>query len=298
MNGNPWFLLSFLCRLKTELMPMIKLIDWAQARPTSCGFALVVLLLAFPAQAQTLTLDKKIQSPEVTDATNQRLASATNPDAIRVLLSPALETTLVAQVVGTITALNASLGAAVKKGKTLVAFDCSEAAARLRMAQAEQASAEETWKAKTQLRQLDAAGDMEVAMATAAVDRAKAAISLSRAQLGQCTVSAPFSGRIVKVHVKPHQGVNVGAPLLEMISDGPLKLRLNVSSKLLRELRVGTLFEVDIDETGKTYAAAVTAINARVDAVAQSIELEARIKGNPPELLAGMSGIARLKSTR
>ena len=52
-------------------------------------------------------------------------------------------------------------------------------------------------------------------------------------------------------------------------------------------------FEVAIDETRKTYPAKVSAINARVDAVAQTVELEARIDGKPPELLAGMSGIAR-----
>ena len=61
----------------------------------------------------------------------------------------------------------------------------------------------------------------------------------------------------------------------------------------MRTLKIGQRFDVDIDETGKTYPAKVTAINARVDAVAQTVELEARIDGRPPELLAGMTGIAR-----
>lgn len=278
-------------------MRSIKFEALAQMSLPRYFFSLMFFLTGLTAQAQTLVLDKKNQPLEITQQPASRPVSPSNPDAIRVLLSPELETTLVAQAVGRISSLNASLGAPVTKGKTLVSFDCSEATARWRMAQAEHASAEETWSAKTRLRQLDAAGDMEVAMATAAVNRAEAAISLSRAQLAQCTVTAPFAGRIVKIHVKPHQGVNVGTPLVEMISDGPLKLRLNVSSKLLRGLRVGTLFEVDIDETGKTYTAAITAINARVDAVAQSIELEARIRGNSPELLAGMTGIARLQAS-
>ena len=129
----------------------------------------------------------------------------------------------------------------------------------------------------------------------AAVDRANAAIAVSRAQLSQCNVAAPFSGHVVRVHVKPHQGVNVGTPLVELVSDGPLKVRLNAPSRLLRDLKVGTPFEVRIDETGKTYPAKVTAINARVDAVAQTVELEGRIDGKPTELLAGMTGVARFK---
>ena len=99
------------------------------------------------------------------------------------------------------------------------------------------------------------------------------------------------------MYVKPHQGVNVGSPLVELVSDGPLKLRLNVPSRLLRTLRVGTPFEVAIDETGNTYKAQVTAINARVDAVAQTVELEGRISGEHVELLAGMTGTARFPST-
>lgn len=216
-----------------------------------------------------------------------------DPNPIRVVLSPELETMLISQMVGRISTLNASLGAAVSKGKPIVVFDCREASAKLQMAQAEYASTRETLETKSRLRKLEAAGDMEVALAAAAADRGKAAIAVARAQLAPCTVVAPFSGRIVKLHVKPFQGVNLGSPLLEMVSDGPLKLRLNVPSKLLRTLRVGTTFEVDIDETGKTYPASVTAINARVDAVAQTVELEARIDSRPGELLAGMTGVAR-----
>jgi multidrug resistance efflux pump len=161
------------------------------------------------------------------------------------------------------------------------------------MADAELVSASENLTAKNGLKQLNAAGDMEVSMAVAAVEKAKGAVSLGRSQVAYCTVNAPFNGRIARVYVKQHQGVNVGAPLVELVSDGPLKLRLNVPSLYLRQLKVGTPFEVAVNETGKTYPARVTAINARVDAVAQTIELEARIHGKPSELLAGMSGIAR-----
>ena len=103
-------------------------------------------------------------------------------------------------------------------------------------------------------------------------------------------LAAPGDVELVK---KTKSDGHRGAPLVELVSDGPLKLCLNVPSRLLRTLKVGQRFDVDIDETGKTYPAKVTAINARVDAVAQTVELEARIDGRPPELLAGMTGIAR-----
>lgn len=242
-----------------------------------------VLALSSPVAAQTPTV---------------RDAASMDPNAIRVLLSPQLETTLAAQMAGRISALNGSLGAAVTKGSTLVALDCSEPNARLQMAQAEHTMAQETLDTKRRLRELEAAGDMEVTLAKAALARAQAANAVARAQIAQCTVVAPFSGRVVKLHVKPFQGVTPGMPLVELVSDGPLKVRLNVPSHMLKTLRVGTSFEVDVDETGKTYPAKVSAINARVDAVAQTLELEARIQGTPTGLLAGMTGTARFKSAR
>ena len=239
------------------------------------------------------TLAQQAPAPTAPTAARAAAPAHADPHAIRVLLTPELETVLASQMLGRIASLNAGLGAHVKKGQTLLSFDCSEANARLRMAQAEYANAKETQDVKERLRKLDAAGDTEVLLAKTQADKAKAAISLTRVQMDQCVVRAPFSGHVVKLHVKPAQGVNVGVPLLEMVSDGPLKLRLNVPSRWLQSLKVGAAFDVAIDETRKTYPAKVSAINARVDAVAQTVELEARIDGKHPDLLAGMSGVAR-----
>jgi multidrug efflux pump subunit AcrA (membrane-fusion protein) len=60
----------------------------------------------------------------------------------------------------------------------------------------------------------------------------------------------------------------------------------------LRTLQIGSEFSIDVMETGKRYAAKVSAINARVDAVAQTLEIEGRLQDNPPELLPGMTGTA------
>ncbi|MGE0803001.1 MAG: efflux RND transporter periplasmic adaptor subunit [Lautropia sp.] len=216
----------------------------------------------------------------------------------RVLLIPERETTLVAQMVGTVQKLGGDLGAAFKQGAPLIRFDCNEQRARLGMARAELNSAEEQHRAKVRLQGLAAAGEVEVALAAAAVAKARAQLDLGNAQLAQCTVPAPFSGRISKLHVREFQGVNIGQPLLDIVSSGPLKLRLNAPSRWLSWLKRGTAFEVRIDETGRDYPAVVSAINARVDAVSQSIELEGQINGRFPELLAGMSGTARFTAPR
>lgn len=263
---------------------------WAFALGLPC-----LLALTAPVAGQTITAPAPLPPATAGNAPPLLVPpAAQDPNAIRVLLSPELETTLVAPMNGRIDTLRVSLGGKIAKGDTLVQFDCAEGNARLRMAQAEHTAARETLNVKQRLHKLNAVGDTEVALAQAEAARTTAAIAVSRAQLAHCKVAAPFTGRIVKIHVKPHQGVNIGAPLVELVSDGPLKLRLNVPSRQLRQLKVGTPLEVDILETGNTYPARIVAINARVDAVAQTIELEASLDESNPELLPGMSGIARL----
>ncbi|NLD55179.1 MAG: efflux RND transporter periplasmic adaptor subunit [Burkholderiaceae bacterium] len=210
----------------------------------------------------------------------------------RALLVAARETTLVAQMVGVVRTLGGELGGAFRQGAVLVRFDCAEQRARLGIAKAELVSAEEQHAAKKRLQGLSAAGEVEVSLAAAAVARARAQIDLGNAQVAQCTVVAPFDGRISRLHVREFQGVSIGEPLLDIVSSGPLRVRLNAPSHWLGWLRRGTRFEVHIDETGRRYPATVSAINARVDPASQTIELEGRISEDFPGLLAGMSGNA------
>lgn len=211
---------------------------------------------------------------------------------IRVLLAAALETTLSSQMNGTLASLNAGLGQQVSKGGELAAFSCNEANAKAKVANAELAMARQNHDAKRNLRKLDAVGDLEVAVAATEVQKAEGALSMSQAQSGYCKVQAPFTGRVAKVYVKPYQTLAAGTPLIDLVSDDALKVRLNVPSALLPRLRQGQALHVSISETGKQYPATISAINARVDAVAQTVELEARLDAVYPELIAGMSGTA------
>ncbi|MEN3112718.1 efflux RND transporter periplasmic adaptor subunit [Uliginosibacterium paludis] len=224
---------------------------------------------------------------------SQAAEPAKAEEGIRVLLAPSLETTLVSQMAGRVVAVQANLGERFTRGQVLVRLDCSEQLARLHMSEAEFAAARDTHEAKVRLQGLQQASELEVATAASNVARARAQIDLQRTQAAYCTLAAPFAGRVVKLSVKSHQGVTQGQPLLEIVSDGPLKLRLNAPAKWAGWLKPGTGFEVQIDETGKRYKARVTALNGRVDAVSQTIELEGVIAESAPELLPGMSGTAR-----
>lgn len=214
-------------------------------------------------------------------------------DAIRVLLVPENEAVISSQVAARIVSLPASLGSRVKKGDTLVRFDCAEHAARLNMSQAELESARETNTSKQELKALRSASELDVRLAQAAVTKAQAQVNVVRAQMGYCSIAAPFSGRLVKLRVRAHETVTAGQPLLDLVDNSSFRFQLHVPSRWLSWLGEGTKFNITIDETGKSYPARVRVINGRVDPASRTVELTGSIEGRHSELLAGMSGSAK-----
>ena len=241
---------------------------------------------------------KAIQLAPTAPVNVNRSADGTAADVVRVLLIPDSETTLSSPVTAKIKMLSATIGASIAAGQTLVSFDCDEPVARLTMANAELAGAVESHEAKIRMQGLEQASDVEVALAASAAAKARGQVALQKAQVAQCTVVAPWSGRISKVHVRNHMSVTPGQAMLDLVKNGPLRIKLNVPSRLIGKIRPGALMDVSIDETGLTYQARVQAFNSRVDPVSQTIEIEAAISKFHRELLPGMSGVANLSSLK
>lgn len=204
------------------------------------------------------------------------------------------ETVISSPIVGLVQQLPVRVGTRFDKGEVIVRFECTENEAKAQIAQSELTAASEALEAKIRLKAMDAASEIEVTTAAAQVAKAEAQLKLTQYQVGQCKLSAPFAGYVVRVMGKPYQTTTVGQPLLEIISAGVPKLRVSASSKLFTKIRVGTPLRVTIDETGLSYNAQVSMVNARIDPVNQTFEMEARVQGTAASLLPGMSGTAVL----
>lgn len=219
-------------------------------------------------------------------------------EPVRALLVPPGETTLSSPVSGTIKAIKASLGAGFGKGQVMIEFECDEPRARVNIGLAELAGAEEQYEAKVRMQGLEQASDVEVSLAASAVAKARAQVSLYRAQVAQCTVVAPWSGRVARVHAKSHMSVTPGQPLLELVQSGALRLKLNVPSRWVQDIKAGQRLAVTVDETQRQYPARILRINSRVDPTSQTVEMEAQFDSSFPDLLPGMSGVVEFTSLR
>lgn len=213
---------------------------------------------------------------------------------IRAQLLPRRFTTLAAEIGAKINRLPVPEGGAFKAGQLLVSFDCSMPQAMLQKARAELKSAEQTHKANKRLAELNSVGLVELEQSGAAVAKFAAEVGAQQAVLGKCSVAAPFAGRVAEQKVREQQYAQPGQPLLDILDDSVLELEFLVPSSWLGWLKLGQGFQVEIDETHKTYPAKFIRIGARVDPVSQSVKVAAAIDGKFPELIAGMSGRVRV----
>lgn len=219
---------------------------------------------------------------------------AADVNEVPALILAGQETTLSSQMAGRIRVLNVGLGDDFAKGATLLEFDCSEQQAQLDTATADFRAARDTHLARLRLQALGAAGELEVTVAAAAADKARSQIAFRESQMAYCKVEAPFAGKVARLRVKASESVNASQPLVELVNPAFLRAQMFVPAAWIGRVRVGSAIALQMKDTGRTYRAAISKVNARVDGVSQQLELEARIENPDARLLPGMVGMARL----
>lgn len=204
------------------------------------------------------------------------------------------DTVIASPMVGLIERMPTRLGMKFSKGAELIRFQCTENEARAAIALSEHTAAAENLEAKIRLKAMNAASEIEVTLAASQVAKADAQLKLTRHQASQCVVRAPYDGYVVRLMGKPFQTATVGQPMIEIISAGTPRLRLIADSRHFAGVRVGSRLEVLLKESPTGFGAVVSLINARIDPVNQTFEMEARLLGQPSGVLPGMSGYARI----
>ena len=249
--------------------------------------ALGAALMAAPlAGAQSLSAESGSRTPTPASYVGTAMAR----QDIRAQLMPRRYTTLAAEIGAKIDTISVSEGGAFRAGQVLVQFDCSIQQAQLAKTLAELEGANRTYKANQRLEQLNSVGQLELDLSASAVSKAKAEVGITKAVLDKCQIRAPFSGRVAEQKVRAKQFVQPAQALLDILDDSVLELEFLVPSTWMRWIKIGGQFDVQIDETRKTYPANFTRIGARVDPVSQSLKVAAAIHGHFPELVTGMSG--------
>ncbi len=211
---------------------------------------------------------------------------------VRAMLAPQAEAVLASELAARIEAIPFQNGERFRKGDTLVSFDCAAFRASLAEARAALKGAEATLDNARKLATLKSAGQLEIDLAEAEREQARARVQAASVPVERCLIRAPYPGRVVERKAQPHESVAPGQPLLAVLDDSRIEVRMLAPSSWLRWLKPGVPFSLKVDETGLAYAGKVVRLGARVDAVSQSIAVVGMLDGSPDGVIAGMSGNA------
>jgi RND family efflux transporter MFP subunit len=184
-------------------------------------------------------------------------------------------------------------GETFKRGDVLVEFDCGRLLAEKSALLAERKVQSLTYRNNKTLLKHRAIGEFDVMISKAKVGKADAEIKRLDVRISQCSVAAPYDGKVDEIFVHQYETPKPGTPYIRIIATGGKELEFIVPSKWLAWLREGSKFSFTIDETGKTYHGTVSRLGASVDAVSQTIQIKGKLDNEPPEIFVGMSGSAK-----
>ncbi|MBS0547140.1 MAG: efflux RND transporter periplasmic adaptor subunit [Proteobacteria bacterium] len=185
-------------------------------------------------------------------------------------------------------------GDAIQEGQVIARFNCAQQEATQGRARAELVKRQDILNTQKSLKALNAYSKADFVTAQNDVEVAKADLALTQTAVDSCEIKAPFGGRVANVPVRNFQFVQIGAPLLDLVSDKDLELEFIVPSVWLSWLKIGADARVQVTETQKSYDSKITRISGKVDAASQTIKIYGRIAGgDTSSLLPGMSGVAQ-----
>lgn len=215
--------------------------------------------------------------------------------SIRGQLLARISTTLSSEIPGKISKISIKDGDRFKSGDPLIVLDCRVQQAQHDEAAASLGAASATLRVNRRLRQLNSAGNLEIALAEAEEAKAQARVDAAKALLSKCQIDAPFNGKVADLKVQPLQYVQAGQAMLDLVDDSSFEVELIAPSRWLKLIGREQAFEITIDENERTYRAKVVRIGGRVDAVSETIKLYGELVETSSDLVPGMSGTVVFK---
>ena len=231
------------------------------------------------------------------DTATEAIISNSMPDPStiwRLELFPKRRTQLSSEMAARILTIAPREGRRFEKGALLVELDCALEKAKMQRARAILDAAEAKSRVSARLSRLQATSKLEEKVAQAEVAQARAELAIIQVKMDRCQIHAPFAGRVVAIFAQEHQYVKAGVSLMEILDEQNLEVVFLLPSRQLPKIAVGDRFQVFIEETQRAYPAQIVAFGAMIDSVSQSVKVFGSIDGQFPDLLSGMSGVARL----
>jgi membrane fusion protein (multidrug efflux system) len=213
------------------------------------------------------------------------------------------QATLTAEVSGRVTAVRHIEGEPVQAGDVVLEIDRERRLLELDAAQARVAKAlaslerqqRETERMRTlhesnvaSVSRLEVAEtDLKLAEASAAAERAQ--LGVAQRALADASVKAPFDGKLGRRHANVGQFVQVGTPLFEIVSLGPIEVVFHVSEIDSARASVGQKVDVTVAPyPDRIFEAVVISVSPTIDSDTRTLRVKALLPNGDGSLRPGL----------
>ncbi len=140
-----------------------------------------------------------------------------------------------------------------------------------------------------------AAAKDEMRTQWASVAALKADLKLSEKHKADTQIRAPFDGTISARMVSPGQYLKENTPVMTVVKNFPLRLRLDVPESAASSLKLGATLTFTTDAiSGEAFPAVLRELNPTLDPKSRTLTAEARCSKSDPRLRPGMFVQAKL----
>jgi RND family efflux transporter MFP subunit len=115
----------------------------------------------------------------------------------------------------------------------------------------------------------------------------RASLALARQQLADTVIRAPFRGAITRRQATIGEYLPVNAPVVLLVRQSPLRLRLEIPERLAIKVRPGQRIDVRLEGATATHAGKVVRLSPSIDAQNRSLLIEGEIPNEDHALRAG-----------
>jgi membrane fusion protein, multidrug efflux system len=216
-----------------------------------------------------------------------------------------------AQQSGTVVAVYADKGQAVRSGQILARIDdaairdqATSAASGVRSAQIAVQSAQRNAERAASLNQAGALADRDAELARTQLAQAQAQLADARAraasaqkQLGNTEVRSPINGIVSARPVSSGDVVNLGAPLFTVVDPRSMRLEASVPAGDLAALRIGAPVHFTVSGyPGRTFDGTIQRINPAADPVTRQVPVVVSIPNSGGALVSGLFAEGRVQA--
>jgi membrane fusion protein YbhG len=172
------------------------------------------------------------------------------------------------QTAGRIVTARVKEGDLVKKGAVLFTLDSTMAKIQVQQAGAGVDAAAATLRYAKDNDKSDA----EIAQDQAALDQAKAALTMAKVQQGYSTIVSPIDGVALTVAAAAGENANPGATLATLGDVRHLTVSIYVPESRIGQVKVGQAGTLTTDSSDKTFTCKVTSVASEAEFTPASIE--------------------------